>query len=337
MVFVLIPTPMKNIDKIRKTSSSISFRDYLKFIVIRNLQIKLKLLVGRVIDYSVKALLLYRRYVEASVERSLPRVRESRIRDLETPRMSNFAFTVGKPRCAEITEEILQGDPKSLNGYQTVALFVDKLLSNHRDEIRSVVNIGCGIDNICQYLSSKYTDIQFYSNDLMADLEEIHCQCLQNYKPRENWKFVPGYQLDLIKKGELRGDLVFCAGTAITFIPHEFDELLHELSQFAKYLYFFEGWEQPARSLNIFKFVKPEDINPKSPALGGTGYYYYNYFSLLEKHGFKIICSDLIIIEKLLIHLCARNATLTSLKTLRQEPLAPLPFHSDRSTTDIAC
>ena len=304
-------------ERVSRTSVAISFKDYVKINLVRSSKLKLKLALGRMIAYVADAYKLYQNYLKAASEKSLLTVPENKIKEMTTPRMSNFATTVGTPRSRELTDEIVN-DPKVTDTYQAAAAFLFKFLSAHQNEIASVVNIGSGLDNTLQYLSSKFRDIQFYSNDLMEDLEDIHRNYLQNYKPKQNWKFIRGYQLDLIKKGELSGDLVFFKGTSVALIPNEFDELLSALSGSAKYVCFSESWEQPAKSLNIFKIIKPEDVDPKSPSLGGGGYYYYNYFSLLQKHGFEVIVSNMVAIGgRYWIHLVARNKRTASLSPSR--------------------
>ena len=141
----------------------------------------------------------------------------------------------------------------------------------------------------------------------MEDLEEIQNTLLPSYSARSNWKCVQGYQHDLLRTGELRGDLFFFKSTATGFHPRELDAYVALLSTTAKYVYFAEAWEQPVDSLNLLKIVKPEDVDPDKPVLSGDGYFFNNFFALFDRHGFEVLQSDLYPSGKYTLHIVARN------------------------------
>lgn len=301
----------KTISPISKTKFHVSWRDYVRLNIVRGLKLRWMVFLGKCAAFVLKSLQIYQNYKKYSALRNSPGPDAQRIREFSAPRIPQFRNCASWSRSRVLTDqEVLNTNFKKADGYQASAAFLYSFLKNNGGEVKTVVNVGCGLDNIFEWLCRQFEEIRFISNDVMEDLEDLHKWLLPSYGHQKNWQCVVGYQLDLIKRGELQGDLFFCKGTAIAFVPKELESYVELLSQKAKYLYFCESWEQPLKTFNIFRMTRPEDVDPEYPFLGGGGYFFSNYFSLLNKHGFDVIQSDVYPPGKYNLHLLARNRNL---------------------------
>ena len=96
---------------------------------------------------------------------------------------------------------ILQKGNQEYFVFDLYAEILQKFITKNNNEIKKVVQIGCGpMDIINDYLSSKFKNIDFISNDLMEDLTKIHEKEFKNFNKKDNWHCIPGFQVDLLKE-----------------------------------------------------------------------------------------------------------------------------------------
>lgn len=172
---------------------------------------------------------------------------------------------------------------------------LDRIIANNSKEINSVTNIGCRLDTINSYLSSKYKNINFYSIDFQNNISEYNHFVLPK---KNNWHFQSGYALDLLINKKILSDLYFMTSTSILFNNKELDLYLYELSKSAKFILINEPWYPKANTLLPCRLIPPEKINPNNPYLGGLYMnYHHNYDHKLRQNGFKILSSEIFSIK----------------------------------------
>ena len=302
---------MQSESPVSKTKVDISLSDYFRLNIRQGFHLRLMLLTGRIADYIEKSRAIYEVYLrKTTLRNSSGRPDSVEMKELLAPRMNAFAQAAHLPRSRVLSDdEVLDADFRKSDGYQSATAFLHRFLTKHPSEIKTVVNVGCGLDNICEWLARKHPDVQFISNDTMEDTEDMHRILLPSYSESSNWKCVAGYQHDLIREQKLKGDLFFSKSTAAGFFPNEIDAYIALLSKTAKYVYFLEGWAQPL-NLNIFKLVKPENVDPDKAFLSAGGYFFHNFFALFNKHGFDVITAELYTGVRYTLHIMAKNRNL---------------------------
>ena len=192
-------------------------------------------------------------------------------------------------------------ESKNTKSYRNILALAAKLLENfikkNQNQIKKVVQIGCGsLDVMNDYLSSQFKDINFISNDLMIDLEEMHLEKFPNYLNKKNWQCVQGYQIDLINENKLSGDFFIMKSMLCGHSLFEINELfsLYKAKK-VKYIFLTDLWNPKINSFNFFKLDRPENVQMDKPYV--SPYIHHNYIELLKKHGFETVSSDIYLIE----------------------------------------
>ena len=199
-----------------------------------------------------------------------------------------------------ITEDVVKNtELYRINTYLLSAKLLENFINKNQNQIKKVVQIGCGsLDVINDYLSSQFKDINFISNDLFIDLEEMHLGKFPNYLNKKNWQCVQGYQIDLMNENKLGGDLFIMKSMLCGHSLSEINELfsLYKAKK-VKYIFLTEQWNPKIKSFNFFKLDRPENVQIDKPYV--SGYIHYNYIELLKKHGFEIVSSDIYVNENI--------------------------------------
>jgi len=268
--------------------------------------------IGMIAAYIEKSHDFYGAYVKKITLRgSSGRPRPVEMKQLCAPRMESFQSVAHQGRSRVLSdEEVRNADFSVANGYLQAAAFLDRVLVEKSQEISTVVNVGCGLDNISEWLSRNHPKIHFLSNDTMQDLEEIHRILLPSYEERTNWQCVPGYQHDLLREGRLKGELFYTKSTMAGVFPKELERYIALLSGVTKYVYFLESWDQPVNTLNLFSLVRPENVDIDRPFISGSGFFYHNFIALFQKHGFDVLTAELYPGPTYTLHILAENRNL---------------------------
>jgi len=190
-----------------------------------------------------------------------------------------------------LTDELVNNPMAGGTSRAMVTKLVFDFLKAHPEEIRSVANIGASVDSQCAYLAPRFPDIEFTSVDFSPDLDKVNA-----YLPQSpNWKFKPGYALDMLQNGELEADLFFMTSTSVCFSPPELDAYIAAFARQGRYVIFNEPWWPAITSLNLFKIPRPEEI-PAGQAILGLVYFNFqsNYLAMLERHGFNVLSSRIV-------------------------------------------
>lgn len=170
------------------------------------------------------------------------------------------------------------------------AKLVDGVIRKHPD-IRVVANIGARVDLASEALAQMHPQVTFYSVDFQRNLAEHNAGLRQS----ANWRFLSGYALDLVRNGNLKADLIFFTGTAFLFNNTELDAFLDAFAESkVRFIVLNEALFPDVKSLR-YGFKLPENIPIDDPYVSGaSGQYMHNYLLKLERHGYRIVSSELL-------------------------------------------
>lgn len=294
------------------TKLDFSFRDFWAINVKRNFINKFRLLLGR-LAVKYKAVPFYEIYVAKFAAQQRERLSSGEVAKLTAFQVQTVGDSYQRRSCLALDDAVL-AHPETAQDYQRAALWCRELLTERRGEIKSMINVGARVDIVSSYLAPLFPEVEFISLDFQPNLVEHNAMLPQS----PNWRFVSGYALDLFESRQTTADLVLFASTACLFTGPELRHYLAALSGFAKYLVFEEAWSPPAKDLRLYKVVRPEDVDPRQPYLGGKyNIYHHNYFELLKEAGFGVLFSRLVPEpnwESFILELAAYNRALAGHK-----------------------
>ncbi len=138
---------------------------------------------------------------------------------------------------------------------------------------RSILEIGTGNGDILAHLANEFPDIKCVG----VDLSVSNAQVKYSDGP-PNLTFVKGYALDLLRQGEISGDVVFGTSTFCVFAPREFAAYLDALSEAKRIVI-----SDPVTTGNVHS----RDPNPKSRHMD-LYMWWHNYFGWLADRGWNI-------------------------------------------------
>jgi hypothetical protein len=168
---------------------------------------------------------------------------------------------------------------------------LEQALRRFGEDVRSVANIGARIDGTSAYLAPRFPHLEFISVDFQPNLQEHN----RLFPQAPNWKFMTGYALDLLRRGELRPDAVYMTSTSVLFNNKELDAYVEQFARVARLIVINEPWWPRMNTLNIFHVLRPEDIPPEKPYAGGVhSNYHHNYIVKFENAGFEINTSKIL-------------------------------------------
>ena len=303
---------MQNSAPVTKTKIKFSLKTYFRINIKRGFKLRFMVLTGMIVSYIEKSRNVYGEFVKKTTLRSgAGRPGPAEMSSLCAPRYEDF-YRVSRLNRSRILsdDEVRNVDFSSADGYLQATSFLDRLLIEKSQEISNVVNVGCGLDNISEWLARHHPKVHFVSNDTMQDLEEIHRDLLPSYKERTNWQCVSGYQHDLLREGKLKGDLFYTKSTMAGVYPSELEDYVALLSGVTKYVYFLESWDQPVNTINLFRLVRPEDVDVRKAFLSGSGFYYHNFIAIFQKYGFEVLTSELYPGPTYTLNILAKNRNL---------------------------
>ena len=159
--------------------------------------------------------------------------------------------------------------------------------------IESLLNIGARIDPTMYFLAKEFPKRKFLSFDFQFNLR-FQNQCAFGELPG-NLFFGCGYALDALAKG-LRADAVFMMATSVLFAVRELENYFTWFARNnVKKIILNESWVSPIEGYDCGLIVKPEDIPPESPYIGGTYVNsHHNYINALERTGYEVEKSSII-------------------------------------------
>jgi hypothetical protein len=292
------------------TKLEFSFRDLWDINIKRNLINKFRLFLGR-LAVKYKAAPFYELYANRFTARQRERLSPEEVANLTAFQVSTVGGTLERRSRLALDDAVL-AHPATAQDYQRAALWCRELLAERRGEIRSMINVGARVDIVSSYLAPLFQEVEFISLDFQPNLAEHNAMLPQS----PNWRFISGYALDLFESRQVTADLVLFASTACLFTGPELRHYLAALSRFAKYLVFEEAWSPPAKDLRLYKVIRPEDVDPNQPYLGGKyNIYHHNYLELLKEAGFGVLYSRLVPEprrESFLLELAAYNRLLAA-------------------------
>lgn len=279
-----------------KTNYRFNFKQYFLLTVVSKSKKILIIILGRIVN---KLLSFEKSYRDNISKRNLINVEKTSFEKIETMSKPAARFNPSlKDYGGLISKDLnLRNNIDVYNVYDLCAKTLHNFIDKNSSEIKKVVQIGCGaLDIINEYLSSKFENIKFISNDLMIDLEEIHTKEFDNFKNKKNWECLAGYQIDLLKENSINGDLVFSKSILCAHSPKELDELfnLYKKNNF-KFIFISEKWHPNINNINIFKLDRPENVNKNQPYI--NGYFHHNYFNALDQNGYDVISSDIYVVK----------------------------------------
>ncbi len=217
------------------------------------------------------------------------------IRNFQIKKCSSFKSAKRYLKVYKVNQNLLKLNRNKTPMQVNCTRLLDRLIAKHTQEINTVTNIGCRLDTVNSYLSSKYKNINFYSIDFQDNISEYNHFVLPK---RNNWHFQSGYALDLLINKKVLSDLYFMTSTSILFNNKELDLYLYELSKSAKFIVINEPWYPKANTLLPCRLIPPEKINPNNPYTGGLYMnYHHNYNHKLRQNGFKILSSEIFSIK----------------------------------------
>lgn len=155
--------------------------------------------------------------------------------------------------------------------------------------VRSVMNIGVRYAFSDHAMAARFPEVQFIGVDFMPNLAEMNADLR-----RDNLRFVSGYALDLIEKGDLRADLIFFSSTALTINNAELRRYLRLIAARARYFIVNEPLHHaPDGSLpnplglpvdgSVSVRIQPGVANNPPPNI------IHNYAALAEEAGFEVL------------------------------------------------
>lgn len=158
--------------------------------------------------------------------------------------------------------------------------------------VKSFLNIGCFYAHIDHHLAERYPEINFTGVDFPANLREFNAAF-----ERPNLSFHPGYALDKLAAGEVRGDMAMFSSAANTIRNMEVNEYIRLLKESgSKYILF----NEPIYRMPAGRFVDPGTLHPHVSQVVFTVPVYlsdqpgpicrvHNYRGMLELAGYEII------------------------------------------------
>jgi hypothetical protein len=166
-----------------------------------------------------------------------------------------------------------------------------KRIINADKSVRSIVDIGCNYAFIDHLLSKEYPNIKFVGVDVPKAIVSINADLAS-----ENLNIISGYALNLIKAGELKGDVFYFSSTATAIKTAELKNYLGLFSMVAKYVVF----NEPLFVLPNGRVVNPDEVSieesepisvARSPLNNEYGYLCraHNYSKLLDISGFDTV------------------------------------------------
>lgn len=185
----------------------------------------------------------------------------------------------------------LSTSPGKAAMYPKAASLCLPLLTDPKNGIKTMGNVGARVDIISSYLAQRNPSVSFVSVDFQSNLVELNSLLPQS----DNWSFMSGYALDLFEQGKLQGDLVLFSSTSVLFTNKELRLYFNALSKSTKYSILNEGWWPAAKSPTFFRVIKPEEIDPHNSLiiLGPYDNYLHNYPAILSEYGFEIVSSEI--------------------------------------------
>lgn len=191
---------------------------------------------------------------------------------------------------------------------QVIPLVTNLLQTDAR--VRTVMNIGMRYGFVDHVLASRFPNVRFVGVDFMPNLAEMNAEFA-----RPNLSFVPGYALEQLEAGRIRGDLVMFSSTCPPISNPELRRYMRALASRCQYLVLNEpvlhhrdGRAIDPLSLPVDHSVPVRLGNPSqpNPALHRV----HNYKAITEDAGFHVLhyrVSPFPPFEDLLLQLVARS------------------------------
>ncbi|QNI73044.1 hypothetical protein [Synechococcus sp. NOUM97013] len=274
----------KSDKKDQVTSLSISWRDWFRMLKF-DLRQKLGLLTNNSLGISFKNKSKVKQKGRLSSQ-DISQLKSFQESKLSTPDSAQEYLNKAK-----VNKELLDTEREFSTFQINGARLLDQTLSKYHNSIKSVANIGSRLDTISSYLSSKYSEINFWSIDFQENISQCNHFVLP---PKSNWNFRSGYALEILERKEVSADVYFMTSTSILFNNKELDLYFSELSKSAKFIVLNEPWFPKAKTFFPCRILRPEQVNPMNPYCGGMYMnYHHNYIKKLEDNGFKILKSEI--------------------------------------------
>jgi len=212
------------------------------------------------------------------------------VRNIVESQTETFTLEEAKIRFKDAINGITHKPYRKFHMQHKAVILLEPFLKKYHSEIKSIVNIGSGLDLIFGYLAPKYPDLNFTSLDFGQKLKEYNSV----FPERENWNFVSGYALDLLRSGNLKADVYLTSSTSVRFNNKEMDLYIDEFVKYSKFVVINEGWWFQYGLKFPFPIVRPEEIPEDNSLIHGLyGDYHHNYIKKLEDRGFRIILSQI--------------------------------------------
>jgi hypothetical protein len=179
---------------------------------------------------------------------------------------------------------------ESGKSFQSLVIPLVEAILARDDQVKSVLNVGVRYAFPDHELAARFPQVQFYGIDFMPDLLEMNRQL-----SRENLHFMSGYPLDLMERGQARGDVVLFSSTATLIANPELRAYLRLIADNSRYVVFNEP---------IFTLLGGNTVNPDRLPLGRSVPVHlqpgsvadskelcmtHNYRAMLREAGFKVI------------------------------------------------
>jgi len=280
-----------------KTNYKIKIKDYFSLNVYANIRDKIHYILGRIVHKLLSFENVYNVHRSRTEMINIKKTPKEKLVSMLEPK-GGYNQSLELDYGGKITDDIIKNTNfYRSNVYYLCAKILKDFIKNNQDEIKNVVQIGCGsYDVINDYLSRTFPEIKFISNDLMIDLEQMHYDTFPNYSNQKNWTCIQGHQIDLLNKDMLPGDFFISKSMLCGHSPGELDELFSLYrSKKVKYMFMSEKWAPKLKSFNFLKLDKPENIEINKPYV--NKYFHHNYFEILKKHGFDILSSNIYVIK----------------------------------------
>ena len=136
---------------------------------------------------------------------------------------------------------------------------------------KTVLEIGTGNGDVIAHLAKAFPDVEFTGVDLSV------ANAVAKHSGTKNLTFAKGYALDMLRAGEISGDVVFGTSTFCVFAPNEFSAYLDAIT--AKHIVI----SDPVTGGN----THTKDPTPKSRHMD-LYMWWHNYFGWLTSKGWQI-------------------------------------------------
>lgn len=260
--------------------------------VVNNLRYRIDIMIGRRIERIVGR---YEGYQSAAARQDESRLSATGIEHVTAAMDQKIAGLSDQAiqRHAAAYDEMVANIDNDANAHRrSVCLRSCRDVIRRDGDIRTLLNIGCGeIDAVGYHLAKTHPEIGVTSLDFSPQVAAATRRCFGDADGLDNWHYRAGYPLDLLGTEKRGGDLVALCGLTSLLTNAEYRAYVALVAETARHVVVTDVWYPPLTGINIFKVVRPEDIDPRRSLLVSGlagGAYLHNHVAILAESGFAV-------------------------------------------------